>query len=56
MLPNQSMLNGSKSVMIGTGDHVFYHPLQGDALMQLTRYRGAKGKIVNVWRPFSSRL
>jgi len=57
MLPNQSMLNGSKSVMIGTGDHVFYHPLQGDALMQFDAiYVARKGKIVNAWRPFGTRL
>jgi D-serine deaminase-like pyridoxal phosphate-dependent protein len=57
MLPNQSMLNGSKSVTIGTGDHVFYHPLQGDALMQFDAiYVVQKGKITNVWRPFGSRL
>ncbi|HSV95907.1 MAG TPA: alanine racemase [Spirochaetota bacterium] len=57
MLPNQSMLNGSKRVAIKTGDHVFYHPLQGDAVMQFDEiYVIRNGKITAVWKPFTARL
>ncbi|MCU0844644.1 MAG: alanine racemase [Spirochaetes bacterium] len=57
MLPNQSMLNGSKSVVIKIGDHVFYHPLQGDAIMQFDAiYIMRNGKIKAIWKPFAARL
>lgn len=57
MLPNQSMLNGSRSVPISVGDFVFYHPLQGDALMQFDVIHVMRGgKIASLWKPFSSRL
>lgn len=57
MLPNQSMLNGSRNVPVSVGDFVFHHPLQGDALMQFDVIHVMRGgKIATVWKPFSSRL
>jgi len=56
MLPIQSMLNGSRKVLLSVGDFVFYHPLQGDAIMQFNTihvFRG--GKIVAFWKSFIPR-
>ncbi len=57
LLPNQSMLNGSKKLRLGVGDFIFYRPKQGDAIMQfetIVVVRG--GKIVARWKPFDRRL
>lgn len=57
MLPSQGMLNGSKKVALSVGDFVFFHPLQGDALMQFDEVLALRaGKIEARWRPFASRL
>ncbi len=53
LFPNQNMLNGSNALPLTVGDFVFYHPKQGDAMLQFASILVLRGgKIVDRWEPF----
>ncbi len=57
LLPNQSLVNGSRSGSLRVGDFVFFRPAQGDALSQFEKIvliRG--GRIVGSFRPLPVRF
>lgn len=57
LLPNQYMLNGSKTVAAGVGDFIFYRPGEGDAIFQFEQILVVRGgKVVDVWKPLPTRL
>ena len=56
LVPNQSTLNGSKSVQLDIGDYVFYQPVQSDAMFQFEDILIVRaGQIVDYWNVFNRR-
>ena len=50
---NQAVLMGSKSIPIGVGDFIFFHPWEGDALLLVgTIVLIRNGEIVGEWATY----
>ena len=57
LLPNQSLCNMSASVPLEVGDFVFFHPQQGDAMIQFDEILVMReNRITQTWKPFPIRL